>query len=626
MDPTTSPYRLPKIVLLLAVAFGAAHLGAAPTTAPVSSTGAEIYFKPPQFTGPVISPDGHSIGFISQVDGRAGLFKIDRTSGQIQTLFTAGEGELARFWWAGNQRVLIAARGVRAIEYFVLDLNNPKPRAIHALDGRDPTQIVWLPADNDHVIAINKRVDLTNGHSSTVESMSADYQFVYSPAGELRAKLGQALGKWRISWRSRTDRPWHTLESSNEDWPPFTVAAVADDDRHLWVYANDQGDTEALMLLDPDTDQRTLVAQRPNQDIYDMMVQPPRMTAAAVVFYNNGPEDAFFMDEQAKQFSSALDQSLPGMLHRVTSSSTDGTARVIAAWIPGYPWHYYLFDATQHRLSMLGEERPDIVAGGLGEVHFFSFQTRDGLNESGYVVLPRKAKDGKPVPLLVMSMAAVGERAKSATYFDAEDQFFASRGYGVAHFAVRGNIGFGRKLERAGDFQLASAIVRDLEDGVGYLAREHLIDPHRVAIMGYGLGGLAALHTAATSNVFHAVVAYSPRCDLTATSIDWLSSSHAEIPTIVKQAGGTKAAYDMVHQFEPESFVDRLSVPALLACSSSFGATTSQALQIRGSLDRHHKTYEWYQLDFDAADHVKWEVYNGRFFTKVADYLDRTLQ
>src|ERR1022692_4599541 len=118
LHPKPNPAPLWLAGLLLLVWSSALSAGT-----PASSTAAELYFKPPQFTGPVISPDDHRIGFISQIDGRAGLFKIDRATGQIQTLFTAGEGELARFWWSGNRRVLIAARGVRAIEYFVLDLN-----------------------------------------------------------------------------------------------------------------------------------------------------------------------------------------------------------------------------------------------------------------------------------------------------------------------------------------------------------------------------------------------------------------------------------------------------------------------------------------------------------------------
>lgn len=146
--------------------------------------------------------------------------------------------------------------------------------------------------------------------------------------------------------------------------------------------------------------------------------------------------------------------------------------------------------------------------------------------------------------------------------------------------------------------------------------------------MGYGMGGLFAMHTAAVSRTFHAVVAYDTRCDLTSNSIRWLSSSNAEIPTIVKQAGGTKAAYELVHQFEPESFMERMSAPTLLAYASWFGRTYSarEAALIRSSFEKYHKSYEWYELDLKGIENVKVEVYQAQFFTKIADYLDKTLK
>ncbi len=133
------------------------------------------------------------------------------------------------------------------------------------------------------------------------------------------------------------------------------------------------------------------------------------------------PRTSLFLDEPAKNFSAALDRSLPGMLHRVWNSSSDGTVRVVAAWLPGYPLHYYLFDSAQHRLSLLGEERPDIAAGVLGQVHHFSFKTRDGLDESGYVLAsPRLLlRQGRPArcSLIVMRLRPSRCRQSSAQLF-----------------------------------------------------------------------------------------------------------------------------------------------------------------------------------------------------------------
>lgn len=627
---------------------------------PVSVAGAALYFNPPDFTAPAVTPDGRSVGFIAQSGGHACLFKLDRATGQIEGVFSAGEGDVDAFWWVGNKRVLVAGNGEEGREYFVQDLTHSKPRAIPSLKGVFSSGITILPDDNDHIVAVCyfreeylARIDLRTGHSSKIESLDfgLDARVLYyfyrqflefsylhitsyfeatavSKGGELRAKLWQEGGKWHIAWRSRAGQPWHTVENSSEELPVLVPAGMASDDRHILMYAHDQGNTEALMLLDPDTGHRTLLAQRPDHDIYSLVGVTPKIGPIGVEFYNNGPVDRLYFEESEKQFFAALERSLPGMVHRVTSMSKDGNVRIIEAWPPGYPSRYFLYDGQEHRLTGLGEQRPGIAPGTLGNVHFFQFTTRDGLNESGYVLMPNHAGPSQPCPLLVMAIGAIGEGMTSAHEFNAQDQYLSGRGFAVAHIAVRGSSGFGREFEKAGDFQLGGKVVQDLEDGVGHLAREGLVDPHRVAIMGYGLGGLFALRTAAVSPTFHAVIAYNTRCDLNAASISWLSSSRADTPTIIKMAGGTQAAYNLVHPFEPESFMDKLSVPALLIYASSYGYTgyEREAGIVRASFERHHKTYEWYHLDFHAADRVKSEVYQAQLYTKIADYLDQALK
>ena len=636
MDISPPQSKLSGIALLILAGLWGGALAGAPAATSAPPVGGEVYFKLPEFDAPAISPDGRNIGFIAQNNGHACLFKLDRSTGQIQGLFSAGDGDVGAFWWVGNQRVLIEGFGEENTEYFVQDLAISKPRAIPILKGVPTSWITVMPNDTDHVVSLNfwregylARIDLNSGHSSKIESFTSIFDYtVVSASGELRAKLWQDRGQWHVAWRARAGQPWHTLECSNEDWPTFVPGSIADDDRHLLIFSHEAGDTESVMLLDPETDQRTLLARRPDHDAYSFVWLAPQFAPAGATFYNNGAEDVSYFTEAAQRLSTTLDNSLPGMIHRVTSSSMDGTLRIIEAWLPGYPSRYYLFDATQRRLSLLGEQRPDIASGTLGNVHFFFFKTRDGLDESGYLVMPRQVAGSRPPSIIVMAMQFVGERATSANFFSAQDQFFASRGFAVAHIAVRGSAGFGRKFKQAGDFQLGGKIAQDFEDGVGQLAHEGLIDPRRVAIMGYGLGGLFALRTAAVSTSFHAVVAYNTQCDLTAASIGWLSSSIAETPTIIKQAGGTQAAYNLVHQFEPDSFMATLSAPALLVYTSWYGYTFSlrEAAQIRDSFEKHHRTYEWCQIDYHAAQHVKTSVYQTETYTKIADYLDQTLK
>ncbi len=625
--PATLPRTYPIALLLLVACFTSHPALAAKAPVPAPALAGEVYFKPPEFTAPAISPDGKNVVFIAQLNGHACLFRLELQTGQISGLFSAGDGDVETFWWTGSDRVLLAGRGISGREYFVQDLAKSKPRSIDTLRNWGTDWIKILPNDPNHIVSYNKRFDVTTGKYTLIENASADITPVFSAEGETRAKLWDETGKWYIAWRARGSDPWQRISCTDQDQPTFIPIAMAPDDHGILVVANDQGDTQALMRLDPVTGQRTLLGQRPQHDVLGLVTIGPERRPIGVEFCNVGAQDVMYFDEADQRFSAALDLSLPGMLHRVTSSSANGNLRVIQAWFPGYPTRYYLFDGTQHRLSMLGDSRPDIPPGALGQVEVFRFKSRDGLDEFGHVLFPSSRLHAGPVPLIVLAVNGAGAAAYSPSAFNADDQYFASRGYAVAHIDVRGTGGFGHAYAKAGDFELGGKVVHDLEDGVQHLVQTGRIDPRRVAILGYNSGGIAALYTAAVSKVFHAAVVYDPEGDLTTNGIKWLSSSHADVPAIVQQAGGTKAAYASIHQFEPESFLDQISAPTLIVCSTWYGhSNNSQASQIRGGFKRRHKTFEWFEIDFHGYEHTKSHVYAAQFCTKAADYLDQVLK
>lgn len=493
-------------------------------------------------------------------------------------MFDPGDGEVDRIWWLGSRRLLIAGLGEFGYQYFVADLDG---------SAYDPRAVV------------------------------------ISAEGEIRAKTYQYDDQWHVFWRSSATSSWHVLEGHGAE-PTFWPLAVARNDHDLIVIAHDQGNTSALMTLDPDTGRRTLFAQRPDRDVFQLVRQEPGHFPVGASFFNPGHDDLCFLDDSVGKLYTRLAQTLPETYKRAVSSSADSGVHIIEAWNPGAPSSYYLLEKTRGRLSKLGQQYADTSLPPLGTVRFFEFVTRDGTQESGYVLLPHPSRAARPCPLLIVPMAYVGEEGGLAYGFDGMEQYLASRGIAVARLMVRGSRGLGKTFQMAGDFKLADVVARDYEDGLKYLARDGLVDAGRVAIIGWGRSALFALRMASVSTAFKAVVARDAMAyELNATDVDWLNGSGSDIFSMIQQAGGTRAAYHLVQEFEPEHFMGSLSAHSLIIYTSSYDGVFwgLDAGIIRASLSRHNKPYEWYLFDLHDTEHRPEWYYLAVLNTKIADYL-----
>jgi dienelactone hydrolase len=627
--------RLPLACGLVLILLSA-YLGAEnpPAVAPVSSP-ATAFFQSPDFFSPAVSPDGKNVAFIARHNGHSRLFKLELATGKVAGVFDPGDGEVDRAWWLGSRRLLIAGEGEFGYKYFVQELDGGKPRVVSTLEYVPPERITALPNDAEHVIAVKflrewyvTRVDVRADRGQQLDGNVFDPSGgVLSAQGEVRAKAYQYGETWRLFWRSSATSPWHDLEGHGAQ-PTFWPLAVAQNDHDLIVISYDQGNTSALMTLDPDTGKRTLLAQRPDRDVFRLIRKEPDHFPVCVSFFNPGHDDLVFFDDSAGKFYASLAQALPEIHKRVAGSSADSGVQIIEAWDPGAPSRYYLLEKARGRLSKLGQQYADDSLPPLGTVRFFEFATRDGVHESGYILLPHPSRAARPCPLLIVPMAYVGQEGGLAYGFDGMEQYLASRGIAVARLLVRGSRGLGKTFQMAGDFKLADVVAHDYEDGLKYLTQEGLVDADRVAIIGWERSALFALRMASVSTAFKAVVAHDPVAyELSNQNIDWLTGSGGAIASMIQQAGGSQTAYNLVHEFEPEHFMSNLSAHALIIYTSSFDREflSVDAGMVRDSLRRHGKPYEWYLFDVHDIEHRPEWYYLAVFNTKIADYLTRTL-
>jgi dipeptidyl aminopeptidase/acylaminoacyl peptidase len=197
-------------------------------------------------------------------------------------------------------------------------------------------------------------------------------------------------------------------------------------------------------------------------------------------------EYVFFDNELQAHWNAAL-RAFPGEHVRLVSHSDDFSRMVLRVFGPKDGFVYAMYDWYSHRATILGRGYEDVSAPA--KVSAITYTAADGLKIPGFLTLPRGLEE-KNLPLIVLPHG--GPAAADTLEFDWWAQALAAQGYAVLQPNYRGSA-LDAKFMEAGYGEWGRKMQTDLSDGVRYLAREGVIDPKRVCIVGGSYGGYAAL-------------------------------------------------------------------------------------------------------------------------------------
>ena len=210
-----------------------------------------------------------------------------------------------------------------------------------------------------------------------------------------------------------------------------------------------------------------------------------------------------WFDEGEKALYDALEAQIPNA-HQVsiTSRSTDGGTMIVSNRGPRDPGSYWL--VRNGTMTKLGSRNPLIQPEQLADVEFIRYPSRDGkLTIPAYFMRP---KGEGPYPLIVRHNG--GPHVNGVVGYDEWDQMLVNAGYAVLRPQNRISTGWGQKHFDAGYGEHGLAMQDDKDDGALYLIEKGLVDPDRVAFMGWSYGGYSALVAASRSpNVYQCVIA-----------------------------------------------------------------------------------------------------------------------
>jgi len=339
------------------------------------------------------------------------------------------------------------------------------------------------------------RVDVRDGNKMRVTGAPIrEASFLADHHGHVRFAMGDDLdGKRVIYIHPAEGGDWELLSqaSNDRDWP---IAFSADDKTAWFTCPGSPG--FGVCKFDPDTRKMTHAWSNPHVQATDPAQGLAYDSVIGVEFTDGRPAVAVF-DNQAPGVKALVElmQQYPGEDVHFVSGTDDGSKAIALVQADVDPGTFFLYDKASNTFSPLLQRAKWIDPNQLGRAAPFTFTTRDGLSEQGYVTYPPGKDGAKNLPMVVFVHGGP-YGIRDWWEYDPYVQAMATRGYAVLQVNYRGSGGYGFDFEKAGWHQWGGTMQDDVTDATRWAIAQGIADRNRICIYGGSYGGYAALEGA----------------------------------------------------------------------------------------------------------------------------------
>ncbi|MBV8813826.1 MAG: S9 family peptidase [Verrucomicrobia bacterium] len=471
------------------------------------------FFRNPETTYYQVSPSGEYLAFLRPHENRLNVWVQPRKGGDPQRVTNVTDRDIAGYFWKTDQYVLFIrdSGGDENFHLFVASRDGKNVRDLTPFDNVQTRMIDDLPENSREVIiGMNRRQkEIFDAYRLNVETgeitLAAENpgnvaDWVTDHDGRIRAATTTDGVNTGLLYRQSEADPWKTILTTNFK-ESFSPSFFSFDNQRLYGTSNLGRDKAAAVELAPETGKETqVIFEHPEVDVSFLSFSRKRkvLTHAA---YTTWRTEHHFFDTQTERLFLELQQWLPDYEVFIVSENDDENVFVIRTMSDRTQGTFYLYDATTHELSKLGDRAPWLREEDLCETKPIQYQARDGLTIHGYLTLP-KGKAAKKLPVVVNPHG--GPWARDSWVFNPEVQFLANRGYAVLQMNFRGSVGYGRKFWELGFKEWGGTMQDDITDGANWLIHQGVADPKRIAIYGGSYGGYAVLEGLAKDPTLYA--------------------------------------------------------------------------------------------------------------------------
>ncbi len=481
-----------------------------------------------------ISPDGSHAAATSMLpNGQTVLTLIDLATMKGVSISARGGDDVLHFWWVSPEYVVynvaehfggwdapiptgelysIKADGSDPTMLFGYRLATQQTGTLldHASAERGSATFLSLIDGDPHEFLVSIRywgssqagafpevfrMDVRDGTKHfVVRAPMREAKFLADHHGHVRFAFAEGLqGNWLVYMRPANGGDWQLLKQASDD--RNTPLAFSADDKTVWF---DCGSNQGFGVcqFDPVSGKMTIAWSNPHVEMESLAQGLSENSIIGIHFEDGRPATALFDNTSldAKVLVSLMRQ-YPGEDVQFVSGTTDGSKTVALVESDVVPGIFVLFDRSKSTVSLLAQSAGWIDPDQLGRVVPFTFTTRDGLSEQGYVTYPPGKQGATDLPMVVFVHGGP-YGVRDWWEFDPYVQAMATRGYAVLQVNYRGSEGYGYEFEKAGWKQWGGTMQDDVTDATRWAIRQGIADKNRICIYGGSYGGYAALEGA----------------------------------------------------------------------------------------------------------------------------------
>jgi dipeptidyl aminopeptidase/acylaminoacyl peptidase len=470
----------------------------------------DVFFGNPSRTQGRVSPDGTKMSFLAPVEGVLNLWVGPLGDFDAARPITQDTGSgIDSHQWALNSRNVLYIRDTGGDENFHIYSVDLETNEVIDLTPFEKTTGQFVCSSyrhpDEYLLGINNRdqrwhdvwrVNVRTGDRVLVEQHDRFSGFVADLDLNIRLAMEPTRDGGFMVFKRLPSGEWAEIFKIEKD-DAFTSQPIAftEDDQNFLMLDSSGRDKSALVLVNIDTDERTVVAESETSDIVGVIVAPETNEPLAYSVNHQRTEWVGLTDAVSQDLA-RLRETLTGEIS-VLGQTQDNRTWIVISDAPQNPLTYFAFNRDSGTVEELFASRPDLRSKPLNKMHPVSLRSRDGRELVSYLTLPPHADadgDGRPdAPVPMVLDVHGGPWYRNEFGYSSWAQWLSNRGFAVLQVNFRGSTGFGKEFLNAGDKQWAAEMHNDLIDAVDWAIAEGISPADKIAIAGGSYGGYATL-------------------------------------------------------------------------------------------------------------------------------------